>query len=333
MKKYLIIQTASIGDVILSTPLAECLHHKEPGAQIDVLVKKGCDALFEGHPFIKNVLVWDKSSSKYIRLIRLLKTIRSERYDAVFNIQRFASSGLLTGFSRAAIRSGFDKNPFSFLFTHKTKHRIGASTPAIHEVERNLALLQPVCGDVPLRAPKLYPSEAARMKVAQIKADRYITIAPASLWFTKQWPAEMWAEFVCKAGKETTIFITGAQSDHVTAEKIVNLCREKKPVNLCGTLSLLETAVLMENALMNFTNDSAPMHLASAVNAPVSAIFCSTVPAFGFGPLSSNAAVIETKEKLECRPCGLHGFKRCPREHFRCATTITSEQLLERMKQ
>ena len=70
---------------------------------------------------------------------------------------------------------------------------------------------------------------------------------------------------------------------------------------------------------MTFTNDSAPMHFASAVNAPVTAIYCSTLPSFGFGPLSDDAHTVETDEKLPCRPCGLHGKKECPQQHFKCS--------------
>ncbi|RZK16550.1 MAG: glycosyltransferase family 9 protein, partial [Hymenobacter sp.] len=75
-------------------------------------------------------------------------------------------------------------------------------------------------------------------------------------------------------------------------------------------------------------NDSAPMHLCSAVDAPVCAIFCSTVPAFGFGPLSTFARVVEHLGPLACRPCGLHGHARCPLGHFRCAHEIETSQLL-----
>jgi heptosyltransferase-2 len=79
---------------------------------------------------------------------------------------------------------------------------------------------------------------------------------------------------------------------------------------------------------MNYVNDSAPMHFASAVNAPVTAIYCSTIPAFGYGPLSDNSNIVETHEQLSCRPCGLHGYKACPQGHFKCAFGITNEQLL-----
>ena len=81
---------------------------------------------------------------------------------------------------------------------------------------------------------------------------------------------------------------------------------------------------------MNYVNDSAPMHLCSSVNAPVTAIFCSTVPSFGFGPLSENSRIIETKEELSCRPCGLHGFKTCPKGHFQCAESIMTENVLSK---
>ncbi|MFN4957421.1 MAG: glycosyltransferase family 9 protein [Cyclobacteriaceae bacterium] len=76
-------------------------------------------------------------------------------------------------------------------------------------------------------------------------------------------------------------------------------------------------------------NDSAPMHLASAVDAPVTAIYCSTLPSFGFGPLSSKSSVVETHEKLDCRPCGLHGRRQCPKGHFKCSSGIQVDQLLE----
>ena len=98
--------------------------------------------------------------------------------------------------------------------------------------------------------------------------------------------------------------------------------------NLCGELSFLQTSALMTNATMNYVNDSAPMHMASAMNAPTTAVFCSTVPDFGFGPLSDQTKIAETEEKLECRPCGLHGFKKCPEGHFKCAHSITTNQLL-----
>jgi heptosyltransferase-2 len=71
------------------------------------------------------------------------------------------------------------------------------------------------------------------------------------------------------------------------------------------------------------------MHIASAMNAPVCAVYCSTVPAFGFGPLSDESYIMEIDEPLYCRPCGLHGHRACPEGHFRCAKEIRTERLVE----
>ena len=81
---------------------------------------------------------------------------------------------------------------------------------------------------------------------------------------------------------------------------------------------------------MNYVNDSAPMHIASAMNAPVTAIYCSTIKEFGFGPLSDVSYVIEEKQNIACRPCGLHGHKACPLGHFQCAMDIQPKDILEK---
>jgi heptosyltransferase-2 len=80
---------------------------------------------------------------------------------------------------------------------------------------------------------------------------------------------------------------------------------------------------------MNYVNDSAPLHFASAMNAPVTAVYCSTIPEFGFGPVSDVQNIVEVEEKLSCRPCGLHGYSSCPLGHFKCAMDIQEGQLLK----
>ena len=129
--------------------------------------------------------------------------------------------------------------------------------------------------------------------------------------------------------KHFTIYLLGAPGDHALCENISLSTTHASVQNLAGKLSFLESAALMADAVMNYVNDSAPMHFASAVNAPVTAIFCSTVPAFGYTPLSDVSYIIETPEKLNCRPCGLHGYKACPEKHFKCAMTIETDRLIQ----
>jgi ADP-heptose:LPS heptosyltransferase len=115
-QKFLIIQTAFIGDVVLATSLVENIHAEYPDAAIDFLVRLGNETLLFGNPHIRNVMVWNKKEEKMKNLFRLLKIIRRERYDKVINAQRYAATGMLTTFSRAGERIGFNKNPLSLLF-------------------------------------------------------------------------------------------------------------------------------------------------------------------------------------------------------------------------
>jgi len=328
LNKFLIIQTASIGDVILATPVIEKLHQYFPEAKIDFLLKKGNESLFDSHPFIHQVLIWDKSSDKYKNFWGLINYIRDKKYDCVINVQRFASSGLMTVYSGAKLKIGFNKNPFSFLFNKRVKHTIRKGNR--HETERNLELVKTITDDTAFQV-KLYPSQHDYAKMSQYKTVKYISISPASLWFTKQYPKEKWIEFINEIDKELRIYFLGSKNDYEICEEIIKISRHTNSLNLSGKLSFLESAALMKDAKMNYMNDSAPMHLASAVNARVTAIYCSTVPSFGFGPLSDDSVVVETNEKLDCKPCGLHGLKKCPEKHFKCALTINTSDLLERL--
>lgn len=316
--KILVIQTAFIGDVILATSLLEELHRLFPNAQLDLLVRKGNESLVEAHPFIHQTLVWDKKNKKYINLFRLNKLIRKSAYDKVINLQRFAASGFLTWRSKAKEKIGFDKNPFSFSFNKKITHRIGNG---MHETERNLLLIQHL-GAASQSLPKLYPTVQHLNETKKYKTPIYICIAPTSVWFTKQLPAAKWIELIKKYDVDHTIYILGAKSDFEVCEKIRVESKSDNTINLCGKLSFLESAALMKDAKMNYVNDSAPLHIASAVNAPTTAFFCSTVPEFGFGPLADQSIIVQTKQNLDCRPCGLHGFKSCPKGHFKCGTQI-----------
>ena len=316
MKKILIIQTAFIGDVILATPIIEKLHQKFPDAQLDFLLRKGNEALLKNHPFLNEVLIWNKKQNKTKNLFSTLQKIRRKNYDLVVNCQRFLSTGILTAFSNGEEKIGFDKNPLSAFFTKKIKHQIADSQQLTHEVQRNHELIKFLTDDQPA-LPKLYPSKANFEKVKKEKP--YVCIAPTSVWFTKQLPAEKWLELIEKLPTQQDIYLLGATSDFEACENIKTKSNHTKIHNLAGKLNLLESAALMSDAKMNYVNDSAPLHLASAMNAPVTGVFCSTIPNFGFTPLSSVRRVLETKEKLDCRPCGLHGFKACPKGHFKCS--------------
>ncbi len=308
--RALVIQPAFLGDVVLATPLVESL--EAAGYSVDMLVRKGNEGLLTNNPKLERVLVWDKRTSKYPNLWRLLKQIRRTKYDLVVNPHRYASSGLLTVLSGATTTVGFRQNPLSAFFSQRIAHKFGDGT---HEVDRNLDLLGKI-GVSGTRSPRLYPSKE---DFATTDATTpYVTIAPASVWFTKRYPAEKWVELIKRLPEHLEVHLIGAPGDRELCEAIqvaaARLCRIR-----AGEQNLLQSAALIAGAQMNYVNDSAPLHLASAMNAPVTAFFLNTTPDFGFGPTNSNGKVRETSRLLECKPCGMTGKRSCPKGHFMCS--------------
>lgn len=326
MKKILVIQTAFIGDVILSTSLIASIKKSNPAFEIDVLVRKGNESLLSNNPSIRSIHTWDKSKNKFSSIYKVLQAIRKEHYDLIINLQRFASSGIMTILGGALETRGFSKNPLSFLFTKKYEHQINPANP-VHETKRNFSVVAELCNGI-IQPPALYPSEADIKSIEQYKSTEYICLAPASIWFTKQLPIAKWIELIQSYHAKFpthSIYILGGKTDSELGNKLIEAVKCSKLFNLCGQLNFMQSAALMKNARMNYVNDSGPLHICSAMNAPVTAFFCSTTPAFGFGPLSDHSVTIESTELLSCKPCGLHGYKSCPKGHFNCGNTIKIE--------
>lgn len=336
MSKILIVQTAYIGDVILATSLIEYLAKSIPNAQLHFALRKGNETLLLNNPHLKKIHIWDKKR-KVRSLIQNIFAIRKEKYDFVINIQRFFNSGLMTILSGARYKIGFDKNPLSFLFSYKVEHLIPHKYEStfLHEVQRNFLLLQQILQEQKIPSldqlqPKLYFGEKEERKFQEINPNKeYLVMAPTSVWFTKQWHISKWKELIQELERDYLIYLIGAPSD---LQSTKDLELSPRVINLCGKLSLLESARLMKNAKRVFVNDSAPLHLASSVNAKSTAIFCSTVPDFGYFGLSSDSELIQVNPRLECMPCGLHGHKDCPKSHFDCAHLVDTKDVIRTIK-
>lgn len=322
LKKILIIQTAFIGDAILATSLIESIHAAYEGeCEIALVVRGGNESLFTNHPKISRVLVWNKKDKKYSNLLKLIHELRKTKFDAVYNLQRFASTGFMTWRMRSPIKVGYAENPFAWLYSRKYKHVLDGR----HEISRNFDLVRADLPDTAvLLNPRLYPSELDKELVTHKinPNDRYVVLAPASVWYTKQWPKHKWVDLINSLDQNMQVYLIGSPSDQALINEIIEKSNHQHLHNLAGVFSLLQAAFLMQFAVRVFVNDSAPLHLASAVNAPVTAFFCSTVPSYGFGPLSRDSVIAQMTEQLDCRPCGLHGYKACPKGHFKCAESI-----------
>jgi len=323
--KILIIQTAFLGDVILTTSLIEKLNEKFPDSSIDFLLRKGNQVILKNNPHINEVLILDKKK-KASDSYRLIKILRKNKYDLLVNAQRYFTTGFITCLSGAKIKIGYADNPLSFLFTKRIGYN-SAMDSGQHELDKLHRLIADYTDDK-AAMPRIYIGKTEEDKISSLPGD-FITIHPGSVWFTKQFPRERWIEFLNKVPEDLRIFLLGGPRERVLCDSIKDGTQHEKVENMAGDLDLIESAALMKRAKNNYVNDSAPLHICSAVGAPCTAIFCSTVPEFGFGPLSPKSRIIEIEEKLDCRPCGRHGKKKCPEGHFKCAMNIPVESLLD----
>ncbi len=321
-KSYLVLQPAFLGDAILTLPLLGRLRAADPQAPISWVVRAGVETAFFEHPWVNEVIVWDKTWRGWRALWRVL---RHRRWEAVLTVHRYFRMGLLGRLVPAHVRITFDKNPLSWAYTHQVPH---VFREGVHEVDRNLSLLRPLGIEAARPAPPWFfpPATAWERIRPYLKQKPFLIVAPASRWPTKEAPFSLWIEFLKVAGQDFAIYLTGAPEDRPRLERLVLGTGIE---NLAGRLSLMELAALTAHAHRVFTVDSATTHIASAMGTPTTTVFCATVPAFGFGPLAPHSRTIEVSEPLECRPCGLHGHRTCPKGHFACGHRLSAQSLLE----
>lgn len=333
-KTILIIQTAFIGDTILASQFARAVKDQYPNSKIHFFLRKGNESVIQGLESIEKVWVWDKNGGKVKNLFNLIRALRGIRFDMVFNLHRHFNSGLVSALMKSPFKAGFKQNPLSFFYTHKVNHLIPHKTLSglWHEVQRNLQLLQKadptfqIVDNSKIYKPELPLQEKNFTKVAPFTEGTYFVVAPASVWFTKAWSEHKFRELTQELSKLGRVVFIGAPTDKDLCDRIrLDIPNTE---NLCGQLNLLDSAALMKKAKRVFVNDSAPLHLASCVNAKTTAIFCSTVQEFGYTPLADDSVVVDVGSSLSCRPCGLHGYKSCPLGHFKCAEDIQIKSVL-----
>jgi len=325
-----VVQTSFLGDTILTTPLLAQLAHRGP---VDVVTTPAAASVLKGHPAVRQVIVYDKRGTHagLIGFLTMRARLKGGGYDVAYLAQGSLRSALLVWAARIPERIGFATSSGSWLYTTKVAYR-----DDLHHAARLLLLSRPN-GREPTAdemRPSLAPGEAERSVVDELlrsrgvdAGERLIALAPGSVWATKRWPYyPPLAQALADAGR---IVIVGGPGDRALAQEIV--AAVPHAVDATGALPLLASAELIGRCAVIVTNDSAPLHLASAMGTPTVAIFGPTVPEFGFGPLAPVRAVLG-HESLACRPCHRHGPKRCPLTHFRCMRELSVESVAERTR-
>jgi heptosyltransferase-2 len=325
------IQTSFLGDIILQTAALNYVRERYPEIrQFLITTPLGAKAL-GGHPALQKIVVFDKRGRS---MRRAVQSVKSDLKDCgregtvLLQAHRSVRSSLLAralGFFTIT----YEESRLSFL-----AHRRVPRVAVLHETQRISLLLEPLGvarAEMFTSRPSLTPaSTVLSLEIGQRTPGLgLVGIAPGSVWGTKRWPV---AHFIPMARillerTDRTLLILGSQDELAAAAEMEQGLRDfgGRVINLAGKTSLDDLRGLYPQLDLLVSNDSSPLHYASAFQVPTLAIFGATVPALGFGPLAPHRMVAEVE--LECRPCSDHGPQVCPLGHFKCMKTLLPERV------
>ena len=330
----LVIQTAFLGDAILTLPMIQELKKKNSECKLDVLAIPSTQGIFSSSPYVDDVIVIDKRvKQKSIRgLNNFIKELRKKSYSKIYSPHRSLRSAYIT--IRLGVKEtyGFDNSSLKYAYKNVVKYK-----RTDHEVQRNLELIGENTEDKSWKiSPEIIIDETGKEKVADFLSSNiidaeFIAVAPGSVWETKRYPKEYFSEVIkILVAKNKKVVLIGGESDKLICGEIdYNL--NDKVINLAGEFSVTETIHLLRSAKLLITNDSAPTHMGMCADIPVLTIFCSTVPGFGFYPYNNKSRYL-SYDNLDCKPCGIHGYRVCPIKSFDCGYKLLPEDILKEVE-
>jgi heptosyltransferase-2 len=323
LSKALVIQTAYLGDTVLTTPLITRLAEKYD--TVDVVCAPASCALLETRTDIGNTIPFDKrGKDRGVRgLFHLARTLRSLNYDTAYIPHKSLRSALLARVAGIRKRVGFREPMWRFLYTENHPTTAVHETARKHELQGDTKKAPPTKTTLVLVAEDRAVANRYLLSAGIAPGEPFVVLAPGAMWATKRWPYFAELSRLLKGAFPMVSVGTDSEKGVFPSDSGV--------LNLAGRLTIRESAAIIEMASFVLTNDSAPMHIAGAVDTPVLAIFGPTTPHLGFGPLGKNDDVVELPD-LECRPCSTHGNKRCPLRHHRCMKDLEPEVVAARLK-
>jgi heptosyltransferase-2 len=335
----LIRATNWVGDAVMTLPALEAVRENFPSASITVLARPWVATVFESHPAVTHVLVYNKHENlkkNISEFFHVAGAIREKRYDLAILFQNAFEAALLTYMGGVKQRLGFDSDGRGFLLTHAIKR--SPEIFAVHQVEYYLSILKAAGLTAESRNPVLYLSEKDMDKAEHLlqseeiaKNDFILGISPGAIFGNaKRWPFERFAEISDRASGKwgAKVIILGSKKEKEIGIKMAGMMKNRA-ADFCGNTSLGEAMGLISKCSFFVTNDSGLMHVAAALGVPTLAIFGST-DHVATGPRGSKTRII--RHDIDCSPC----LKpECPTD-FKCMLSIEPEEVwceMEKFKQ
>lgn len=340
----LIVQLGFIGDVVLSTPVITRLKQLYPDDKLYFLTTPQARSLLLNDPRLEEVLVYDKRGQDkgLYGMFEMAGRLRAMEIDRVFSLHKSWRTSFMLYTSGIRLRAGFRESSAWFLYNKRARRR---DLP--HEVERNRAILRtvgddPVGEQLPLSIHFSSENQRVAQEVLSLLGDKpLVGLAPGSAWLTKRWNKRGFQEVAARlVERGYGVVIFGSDKEVTLAEEISSYASRRcspdnagspdhlSVLNLAGKISLIEAACVISRLKFLVSNDSSPVHLASAVGTAVVVIFCATVEQFGFGPWMVDHEVAGL-DQLSCRPCGRHGGAVCPTGTYACVRDLSVDMVWE----
>jgi len=287
VKNILLITLSNLGDIILTTPVLERLHDEFPEASIDIMTGAAGLDIFMMHQAVRDVFIRKKRQPVIKRLPEVIELYK-KRYDLVVDLKNSLIPYLAGAkyHSRLSFSFGRGKRPM-----HKKDEHLAKLAGLVEDPFSNTRFFMPTNED-----ERSYIEEM----MAGSKGD-IVVMNPGSKSRYKRWDAAKYAELARRlvSGSGCSVFVIGNENDMRTVEHVIS-CAPASVVDLCCKTSIGALAELIRRADLIVTNDSAPLHVASAVNTPTIAIFGPSDEKM-YGPLAEKSVVVAPD--VSCRPC------------------------------
>jgi heptosyltransferase III len=339
IKKILVVRMRHLGDVLLTSPVFTHLKKAMPEAQIDAFINQESFPMLEGHPAITRYFLYDRSwkslnfFKRYRREWQLLQEVRQQGYDLVLNLTEGDRGAVIARFSGAFYRVGFDPGKSGFFgkrswFTHLVK----ICPHPRHTVERQLDALRRMGIHPPFEERDLFFAvpDACIGKMRDLCGEGFVLIHPVSRWMFKSPPASLFIELIQKlhARGEKIVLTSGSEEESLKyVREILAALPDAFVVNLAGKTSLKELGALITLSRCLVTVDSVPLHMASALKAPVVALFGPSSEV-NWGPWRNPKGSVMAAN-VSCRPCYMDGCGGSKKSD--CLNRITPDAIIENL--
>ena len=320
-----------VGDAVLSLPALHALREQFPLAYIAILAKPWVAGLYGREPFCDELIAyqapsgWKGFGAKWA----LASDLRRRRFDCAILLQNAFEAAALMRLARIPNRIGYDRDGRGFLLTEAVPVPLKGDTPAHQrfyylELIRRAGLIKSYPADVVIR---LSGAAAAAEEGRKRLPGRVIGVSPGAAYGgAKRWIAERFAEAaVCLAkDRDASVAVFGSQEESRICDIVTNAVAASSVAveNFAGRTSLAQFIEMAAACEVYLSNDSGPMHIASALGVPSVAVFGPTDEQ-ATGPAGSRSRIV--REPVECSPCLL---RECPIDH-RCMTRVETSRVVD----